>query len=424
MDVSGFSIKRALPERLCNLDRLFYMMDQRGLDGIVAYLRPNVFYFTGFAPPSAQSLHETNGTGAFFLSKNDPHHPILVAPDYDLAYFIEHPTWVKDIRAYPTLVLPLDVPANQAAFDRFVPESVKSTEWGAAARETYSENFNVACRKAFTDLGMEQGRIGFDDLRLGHKLADRDTEIVDAYGAIKFVRQIKTEAELDLLRDALALNEEAIQRTINTWDHGMTWQEFLSEYQMQATKLGGFFHDPSAIIVANPRGTESAFFMQAGTEDSRVESGMTMMLDCHGTLNHYCWDGGKSWVVDDERQGLLLDIQKATVEATVQVNSAMKPGTRVSTLQSMGRKVFKDMGIPDPDSALVFFHGLGLEHLDMEFSTTSREDFVLEEGMSVATHVSYPGDERRRYWLEDIVVVTAEGGKSLNTWGLEPLVSG
>lgn len=422
--MSEFSARKVLPERLCNLERVFYMMEQRGLDGIVAYLRPNVFYFSGFAPPSAQSLHETNGNAAFFLSRNDPDHPILVVPDYDLAYFIEHPTWIQDIRTFATLILPLDVPADGAAFDRFVPESVKRTGWGAAARATYSEDFGEACRRAFVDLGMERGRIGFDDLRLGNRLAGRETEVVDAYGAIKFVRQIKTEPELDLLRQALSLNEAAIQRTINAWDRGQTWQEFITEYQVQVAKLGGFIHDPGGVIVANPRGTESAFFMLAGTEDFPIEGGMTMMLDCHGTLNHYCWDGGKSWVVDDERRGASLDIQKATMEATVRVTGAMRPGARVSTLQSMGRKVFEDMGVPNPEAALVFFHGLGLEHLDMEFSTTSRTDFAFEEGMSVAVHVSYPGDERQRYWLEDIVVITPEGGRSLYTWDLEPLVKG
>ena len=48
-------------------------------------------------------------------------------------------------------------------------------------------------------------------------------------------------------------------------------------------------------------------------------------------------------------------------------------------------------------------------------------DWVFEEDMVVPLHLLYPGGERERSWLEEVVVVTPEGGRPLFSWGFEPL---
>ena len=45
---SGVSPASPLPKRFCDLDRLLFALEARGLDGIVATLPYNVFYLTGF----------------------------------------------------------------------------------------------------------------------------------------------------------------------------------------------------------------------------------------------------------------------------------------------------------------------------------------------------------------------------------------
>ena len=46
-DAGAFE-RAPLPKRFCNLDRLLFALEARGLDGIVATLPYNVFYLTGF----------------------------------------------------------------------------------------------------------------------------------------------------------------------------------------------------------------------------------------------------------------------------------------------------------------------------------------------------------------------------------------
>jgi Xaa-Pro aminopeptidase len=417
--VRGPAFKRsALPAQLCHPARLFETLAQRGLDGIVAYLRPNVLYLSSFAPPSNQSVHETNAYAAVVISRHAPDQPVIVVAEFDLAYFLSQPSWITDVRPYATLLLPFDVPLGDSPLDRFIPLGQRQTAWAAAARRKYAPNLIQGVRRALQDLGLANGVVGFDDLRLAAQFEGFTT--VDAYGTLKYVRQVKTDAELDLLRTATQLNQQAIEQTIAAWSRGTTWQELVHSYNVAATALGGFVRDPGAVVVANPPGADPALYMTSGLEDFVVEPGMHIMWDCHGTWQHYCWDGGKTWVVDDDPLPRARVIAEGVANAMRAIEEALQPGTRLSQLQAAARHALRTSGVAAADDAFIFFHGLGLEHIDMEI-TESHQDWAVEEGMVVSAHLQVPGDERERGWLEEIFLVTRDGGQAFFTWDHAPI---
>jgi Xaa-Pro aminopeptidase len=105
----------------------------------------------------------------------------------------------------------------------------------------------------------------------------------------------------------------------------------------------------------------------------------------------------------------------------------MRPGTKITELQATARRAYRKAGVPDADAAIIFFHGLGLSHMDLEQTTADGRpngDWALEEGMVVPLHVLYPGDEHHRMWLEEVALITRDGGEPLFTWGLEPITAG
>jgi Xaa-Pro aminopeptidase len=270
------------------------------------------------------------------------------------------------------------------------------------------------------DLDVASGTVGFDDLRFAQAVAPAGARVVDAYGALKYVRQVKTPEEIGLLREATRMNQEAITRTVRTFSRGMSWQELTRAYHTTAVGLGGFVRDPGAIVMANPPGFEPAFYTQSGAEDFTVEPGTHVMWDCHGTWEHYCWDGGKTWVVEDQPRGRAQRNASATAAAMAEIRNAMRPGTKLSMLQAAGRQAYRKAGLADADQAFIFFHGLGLEHIDMEVPA-SRHDWSLEAGMVVAAHLHVPGSDRERSWLEEIFLVTRDGGDPFFSWGNEPI---
>jgi Xaa-Pro aminopeptidase len=416
--------RKPLPERFCNFERLLAAMSARGLDGIVVSTPLNVFYLSGFNGIAHKA--DEPRPYALALSRAAPDHPILVLADYYLATFLSQPSWVRDIRPFRAVMMPLDRSPQRHDIDRFIPRAAREVDWVRNARNRYAFDMNSALHNALTELGLERGRIGFDDLALGQRLRLEHAVACDAYDALMFARAVKTPTEIELLRRATALNREAIERTAKSWEKGMRWRELNRAYHAAVVDLGGFVRDPGAMVWGHPRGGDAALTLQTGLEDFELERGQHVMFDCHGTLDLYCWDGGKTWVVGGDPQGEGKRNLRATAQVAEQLISEMKPGTRPSELQAKARQLYRAAGVADADAAAVFFHGLGLSHMDVEQTTAGGEpnaDWRLEAGMVVPLHIVYPGGEASRAWLEEVALVTEQGGEPFFGWGYEPLLA-
>jgi Xaa-Pro aminopeptidase len=414
--------RKPLPERFCNFERLLAAMTARGLDGLVVSTPLNVFYLSGFNGIAHKA--DEPRPYALLLSRHSPAHPILVIADYYLATFLVQPSWVRDIRPFRAVMMPLDRAPQREDIDRFIPREAREVAWMRGARDRYAFDMGSALRSALADLGLERGRIGFDDLALGQRLRLERAEVLDAYDALMSARAVKTPTELELLRRATALNRAAIERATRSWNKGMRWRELNRAYHAAVVELGGFVRDPGAMVWGHPRGADATLTLQTGLEDFELERGQHVMFDCHGTLDLYCWDGGKTWVVGGEPQGDGKRNLRATALVAEELMAAMRPGTRPSELQAKGRELYRKAGVADAESAIVFFHGLGLSHMDVEQTTANgraNTDWPFEAGMVVPLHIVYPGGESSRAWLEEVALVTEHGGEPFFGWGYEPL---
>jgi len=417
--------REPLPERFCNLDRLLHAMTARRLDGIVATSAQNVLYLTGFNAIAHKS--DEPRPYAVMLSRHAPAHPVMVVADYYLATFLTQPTWVEDVRPFRAVMMPLDLPPKRADIERFIPGSGVGVARLERIRQNYAFDMSTAMRGAMKDLKLDRGRVAFDDPGFGMRLGLDLVRVADGYDAFMFARAVKTEAESRLLERATQLNEAAIRRTIDAWEQGATWRDLSQAYARAAVDLGGFVRDPGAMVWSHPRGADATISLQTGLENGEIERGTHVMFDCHGTLDLYCWDGGKTWVVGGEPAGAGKRNAEATERVAEALLEAMRPGARVSELQALARGVYRKAGLPNPEAAIVFFHGLGLSHMDIEQCTaggTANVDWTLEGGMVVPLHLLVPGGERERYWLEEVVVVTESGGRALFSWGFGPLAGG
>ncbi|HWA37856.1 MAG TPA: M24 family metallopeptidase [Burkholderiales bacterium] len=411
--------------RLCNLDRLLHAMAARNLDGIVATSAQNLFYLAGFNAIAHKS--DEPRPYAVVLSRHAPEHPVAVVADYYLATFLARPGWVEDVRPFRAVMMPLDLAPARADIDRFIPAGA-ATAGFAHAREHYAFDMGTALGAALRDLGLERGRLAFDDPGFALRLGFDASRIADGYDALMFARAVKTAPELALLERATQLNEAAIRRTVASWRPGTSWRDLGQAYARACVDLGGFVRDPGGMVWNHPSGTDASISLQSGRDEgAALAPGTHVMFDCHGTLDLYCWDGGKTWVAGGEPEGTGKRNAAATQRVAEALLEAMRPGARVSALQSLARAAYGKAGLPDPERAVIFFHGLGLSHMDIEQRTADgrpNADWALEDGMVVPMHLLVPGGERERYWLEEVVAVTPDGGRPLFSWGFGPLGAG
>ena len=298
---AGAFARATLPKRFCNLDRLLFALRARGLDGIVATLPYNVFYLTGFNAIAHKA--DEPRPYAVILSRHAPDRPILVIADYYLATFLKQPTWVEDIRPFRAVMMPLDLPAARADIDRFIPQGGAGVPWIERSRRTYAFDMGSAVRGALADLKLDGGRVAFDDMGAGFRLGVEGMQVADGYDPLMFARAVKTETELALLERSTRLNETAIRRTMASWQKGATWRDLNKAYAAAVTDLGGFVRDPGGMVWGHPRGADPSMSLATGLEDDEVTPGTHVMFDCHGTIDLYCWDGGKTWVVEGAARG-------------------------------------------------------------------------------------------------------------------------
>jgi len=422
VDATRF-VRHVLPPRFCNYDRLLHALKARDLDGIVATTALNVYYLTSFNGVAHKS--DEPRPYAVIISRHQPDHPILVIAEYYLASFLTQPSWVEDIRPFRGVMLPIDRPPEEDEIDRFIPKGAESVDWIENARKRYAFSQSEAIGKALKDLKLDKGRVAFDDMGFGYRLNVEGMTVADGYDPLMFARAVKTETEISLLERSTALNEVAIKRTMAAWDKGATWRDLNKAYAMAVADLGGFVRDPGGMVWGHPRGTDPTLMLSNCLDDDEVAAGTHVMFDCHGTLDLYCWDGGKTWVVDGEPEAGAKTFSDATGKVASMLVDEMKPGVRISELQTKGRDIYRKEGVPDPGLALVFFHGLGLSHMDVEIATAdgqSNADWMLEENMMAPVHLLYPGGEHERIWLEDVIHVTKDGGRPLFSWGFDPLI--
>ena len=413
--------RNPLPKQFCNIGRLWEALEARGLDGIVATTPLNVFYLSGFNGIAHNS--DEPRPYAVILSRHVPDHPIMVVADYYVSSLMVQPRWIEDIRPVRAVMRGLDIAPQASDIDRFIPQAGAEADWVAKAREQYRFDMDSVVRGALADLGLADGAVAFDDMGYGLRLGDVD--VGDGYDPMMAARMFKTAEELTLIERATALNQKAIERTVASWDKGASWRAVNRTYHQAAVDLGGFIRDPGGMVWGHPRGADSAITLQTGLEDFEVEAGTHILFDCHGTLDLYCWDGGKSWCVGDTPSASAKKIAAAVKMVAETVCAAMRPGNTVSQIQAMGRETFRKCGVPDADSALIFFHGLGLSHMELERKNpdgTPNGDWAMRENMVVPLHLLYPGGENKRVWLEDVIVVESDGGRPLFDWGFEPFI--
>ncbi|MDD9916638.1 MAG: M24 family metallopeptidase [Rhodospirillaceae bacterium] len=413
--------RNPLPEQFCNIGRLWEALEARGLDGIVATTPLNVFYLSGFNGIAHNS--DEPRPYAVILSRHVPDHPIMVVADYYVSSLMVQPSWIEDIRPFRAVMMGLDIAPQASDIDRFIPQAGADADWVAKAREQYRFDMDSVVRGALADLGLADGAVAFDDMGYGLRLGDVD--VGDGYDPMMAARMVKTAEELTLIERATALNQKAIERTVASWDKGASWRDVNRAYHQAAVDLGGFIRDPGGMVWGHPRGADPAITLQTWLEYFEVEAGTHILFDCHVTLDLYCWDGGKSWCVGDTPSASAQKTAKAVEAVAETVRAAMRPGNRVSEIQALGRETFRKCGVPDADSALIFFHGLGLSHMDLALKTADGEpngDWAMQENMVVPLHLLYPGGENERVWLEDVIVVESDGGRPLFDWGFEPFI--
>jgi Xaa-Pro aminopeptidase len=162
------------------------------------------------------------------------------------------------------------------------------------------------------------------------------------------------------------------------------------------------------IVAAGPNGASP----HHETGDRTIEAGDVVVVDIGGTLDGYCSDSTRNYVVGQAPDGF-DEAHSALEEAQAAAVAAAKPGATAESVDAAARTVLAEAGFGE------YFvhrtgHGIGLEEHEDPYIVAGN-GLVLEPGMtfSIEPGIYLPGRFGMR--IEDIVVVTENSCERLNT---------
>ena len=398
-----------LSPSLLNHTRARQVMTAHGLDALIAASPENVTYACGFHSLSPYVLGDTQVFG--LVPAATPEAAALVIPRGELTYVAARPAAVEDIRVYgdTTLIWSDDrsyggIEDDTRALMQARPVSVGPVE---------------ALVGAIGDYGLQKARIGLDErgilpenLQSLSRLLPQ-AELVDAFQLWRTIRAVKTPLEVERLRRAATINEEALADSLAAVKAGVTNAELHAIFQQSSVRRGGLprYWDSGL-------GTQAALFTPP-VSGYQARPGDLARLDGVSCRDHYWADTGRTAVLKPRTPK--QETYYAALLTGIQAGMAtVRPGARPSFIFESIMHTVKAAGIPH----YVRFHtghGLGLEFYELPgirprpagSTGDSEEEACLEEGMVLNLETPYYELGFGGLQIEDTLLVTASGYEPL-----------
>jgi Xaa-Pro dipeptidase len=291
----------------------------------------------------------------------------------------------------------------------------------------YSENpseWNDAFRRAAQALGLDGKRVGVEprQLRLLEfryvKASAPEADYPDASYVLSGLRLKKEQAEVEAMRRAVKIAQDALEATIPMIKVGMTEKELSSELVVQLLKHGSEPEMPFAPIIS---GGPNAANPHASPTERKLQAGDLLVVDWGATYEGYISDLTRTLAVGEVEEEY-QKIHKIVQEANAAGRAAAKPGIPCASVDRAARDVIEKSGYG------VYFthrtgHGIGMEGHEEPYMRGDNMQ-LLEPGMAftVEPGIYLPG--RNGVRIEDNVVITETGVDVLSNMPREIRVVG
>jgi Xaa-Pro dipeptidase len=415
---------------LLNRERAYQVMDQHGLDGLVAAFRENIYYLSDYWGP--MFLMSRNYT-LYALLPRDENAPAALIMPASGAYHLEHrPTWMPNIATYQVRIRPgAPIPERDFEFSTEEIEDGETVPAGPSQLRPYPTRKGAplsardqqlldryamhedtrqptalkALRGAIEAAGLAKGKVGFDDPRvLGWLQEDGLPDItgVDALNIFKRVRMVKSPDEIEILKASGRMSETALNAVIDAIEPGMPLDDIARIHAISMAQQGG----KSEWIIANIRGLATGV----------VEPNELIKLDSVGSYKEYRGDVGRT-VICGEPTPQMVERNRAVTRAMRIAYENIRPGKTFKEIVDLTLKAVHDEGFPG--FVIAGPHSVGLEHTDHPVSVGPQmpgtHALAFEENMVFTLDMPYHEFGWGTTHVEDMMIVRKDGCEAITT---------
>ena len=252
-------------------------------------------------------------------------------------------------------------------------------------------------------------RVGFDDADLSVKshahlreLLRDDAELVAAGGIVEDLRAIKDAAEIEKIRAAAQLADEALREVVGRGLAGRTEREVALDLEFTQRKLGAEAVSFPPIVAAAAHGA----LPHAVPRDVPIPERTLVVVDWGAKLDGYASDCTRTFATGDldPRDREIYDL---VLRAQEEALAAVKPGPTGREVDAVAREIIAAAGHAE-HFGHGLGHGVGLDvHEGPRLATTSTTPLRAGHIVTVEPGVYVPQAVGVR--IEDLVAVTEDG---------------
>lgn len=342
---------------LYNQERLLALMDKFDLAGVVAATPENIYYLSGHASWS-QNGYRYGGSQVYVVYPHDPRQsPALLIPGGDVGYASLDEVWLQEKYIYGR-------PRHAQIADPSKLAAVEQRTVKLAGSDTKGPTAEKALAQLIRDKGMDRGRIGMDHFAIPVTIWEKikaglpQVTMLPASSFFRYVRMIKTPAEIQRLRESAELNERAITKMLSAAKPGVKESDLAGIYKGEIAKAGGQVY---WMHMAVSRGGNFP-----ALKDNVLQKGDVFRVDMGCSINGYHADVCKSGCVGAEPTAEHRKRYDAIQAGVLKSVDALKPGVRPQELYETMIAGVRANGLPNYSN---FFlgHTIGLEAREFPF---------------------------------------------------------
>lgn len=366
-----------------NSERLQRLTDQiaaHGLDGLALVPGPNLLYVSGI------HTHLSERPVVLFLPADDE--PAIIIPTLEA----------------------------MKAQDAGIPAE-RIFDWNDA--EGYHGAFQQACAHlelADYMLGVEALHMRVLEMQLLQRYAP-GLQIAHAEPALSALRSVKDAAEIAAMEKAIAIAEKALGRIAPRIKVGLSERQIAAMLTQELLASGADSIAFGPIVSGGPNSASP----HAVPTNRTIRPGDLLVIDWGVYVDDYPSDITRTFAVgpiDDELRRIYEVVKTANEEA----RKAVRPGVTGQAIDRVAREVIEDAGYGD-----YFFHrtghGLGLEvHESPDMSPVNDAPIAPGNVFTIEPGIYLTG--RGGVRIEDNVLATADGGRTMTTYTRELITVG
>ena len=287
-------------------------------------------------------------------------------------------------------------------------------EWQTLGWNYVKSIAEVLATKGFRRVGMAAKRVSLAMARDVEALLD--AKITASEDPVGRLREIKNGGEVERIREAARVTDEALRKVTEELRVGMSEREIALRLEFLMREMGA---EAVAFDVIVSAGEHSAH-PHHRPDDRVAKYGDLLLFDVGARVNEYCSDMTRVVAVGTpsprakEIYDLVLRANLAGIEALV-------PGASGSSVEASAREVIEEGGYGEyyPHG---LSHGVGLEVHEPPFSSGPNSVDVYKPGMVVTVEpaIYLPGFGGVR--IEDTIIITEDGPEVLSTFPKERLI--